>query len=467
MKQIIAKLVAILLIVLILPIHFSFAQSNDKTYIRVGLAFGSGAVSSCTVRSDDGLMIIRVVSGGFEEILSLPDDKQLNVTIESGNIVARESSGGIVYDEFDNDTVIAPLSFADGGVIRYNDRPYRGGVCFFPAGSGRMNVINYIELEHYIYGVLNAEMGHHNPMEALKAQAVTARSYAVANPDRHRNDGFNLCTGVHCQVYRGYSDEFAQTNRAADETAGLVLTYDGEPVSGHYFKNSGGHTQSSVDVWGGARTYLTGVKDEYSPDYPWTYQVTFQVLSSRLQEAGHNVGNVQSVAIKERNSSGAASVIEIRGTSGTAELRRDRVRTVLGSTNVRSMMFSFGGSVSAPESGTVSYQPVLSSGSIDRSAGGNDTVHIIGADGKIEQSKVDNLYVFSDGISVQLGKELAHNQGRLDIVTSSPLIIHGTGYGHGVGMPQDSAIVMAGQGYTFEQILKYFYTEITIQTADY
>jgi len=466
MKYFIAKLIVIVLVVSILPAHFSFAQSNDRAYIRVGLAFGSGAVSSCTVSSDDGLLIIRAVSGGYEEILSLPDSNQLNVTIESGRIVARDGSGGVVYDQFDNDTVVAPFHFVSGGVIRYQDRPYRGGICFVPAGSGRMSVINYVALEHYVYGVLNAEMGHSNPLEALKAQAVTARSYAAANPNRHSSDGFNLCNTVHCQLYRGYSDEFAQTNRAADETAGLVLTYGGEPVSGHYFKNSGGHTQSSEDVWGGARTYLTGVKDEYSPEYPWTYQVTFQEFGSMLQAAGHHVGNVQSVAIRERNPSGAASVIEIRGTSGTAELRRDSIRNVLGSTNVRSMMFSFGGSVNVPGMGTVSVQPVLSDGRTSRPLGGNDTVHIIGADGRTEQRKADDLYVLSDGIAVLLGKESSHNQDRLDLVTNSPLVIHGMGYGHGVGMPQDSAIVMGREGYTFEQILIKFFTGITIQAAD-
>ncbi|MCL2437189.1 MAG: hypothetical protein FWD00_04035, partial [Clostridiales bacterium] len=84
MKQFVAKLIVILLIVAVLPINFSFAQSNQVTYVRIGLAFGNEAVSSATLESEDGLMIIRAVSNGFEEIMRFPDVRQVNVSIESG-----------------------------------------------------------------------------------------------------------------------------------------------------------------------------------------------------------------------------------------------------------------------------------------------------------------------------------------------------------------------------------------------
>jgi len=463
MKQFVAKLIVILLIVAVLPVNFSFAQSNQVTYIRVGIAFGNEAVSSATLESEDGLMIIRAVSNGFEEIMRFPDVRQVNVSIESGVIVARDVSGEMIYDHFDNDTVIAPLTFADGGLIRYNGRAYRGGICFFPTSNDRMNVINFVDLEHYIAAVVHAEISQSSPMEALKAQAVAARSFAVTNLGRHGSAGFDLCAGTHCQVYRGYQDEFYRTIRATNETAGLVITYNGVPVQAFYFKNSGGHTQSSEDVWGGRLPHVVGVQDPFSPDFPWTYQVTFQTLSTRLQAAGHQVGSVQSVAIRERNASGAVSVVEISGTSGTVELRNERFRTMLGSTNVRSMMFSFGGSESTVGAGTTSRNILLSNGYISRQISSEDAVHIIGANGNIEQRNIGNLYVISNGASVQLGREAQGNQERLEIVTSGSLIIHGMGFGHGVGMPQDSAIAKAGLGYTFEQILKFYYTGIEIR----
>jgi stage II sporulation protein D len=139
--------------------------------------------------------------------------------------------------------------------------------------------------------------------------------------------------------------------------------------------------------------------------------------------------------------------VEITGTAGKAELKNDNVRTVFGNTNIKSMMFSFSG-VKAGGAGKT-----------------GDTIYIIGAGGKVEKMKLSEVYVYP-GILLSETADMPDMPVMDDpdeIVTEGPLIFYGAGYGHGVGVPQDSAIAMAKQGFSYEEILKYFYRGIEIQ----
>ena len=447
MKKSLSILTALVLFLSIATFDFSFA-AGSVNYIKVGLAYGSGAVTDCEIACGDGIMIAKAGQAGFEEVLALPECKQLSIGVESGKIMARDGSGRIVYDDFDADTCVSSYNSNNGGVLNFKGALYRGGLCFSLSGSRAVNVINCIELEDYLYGVLNSEMNYSNPIEALKAQAVTARSFAVCNKGKHAESGFDFCPYVHCQLYKGYSDEHRETNRAVDETAGETLIYGGETVSGYYFKNSGGHTQAAEDVWGGRLPYLTGVEDEYSPYYSWRYTISFQEISSKLNAAGYDIGKVQSVAIKDRSSSGAVSSIEFTGTSGIAELKNEKIRTVLGSADVKSLMFSF------------------SDGEIVSQVGGGGTVHVAGGGGIIEKRKPDDIYILSVGTAIPLTNYFqtgGEEYKELETVTKEPLAFNGAGYGHGVGMPQDSAVVMANRGFSYKEILKYYYNGVDIE----
>jgi len=456
----IARITAFTLLLFALTTGLSSAAAGqaDQQFIKIGIAYGGGAVSSCAFTCEGGFVFARAVSGGFDEILSLPECKQLTVKATASGIEADDDSGAAVFDAFDADTCVLPVS----GIISFNGKPYRGGFCFYKPDSGRLNVINYIELESYLYGVINSEMGYGNPIEALKAQAVTARSFAVCNKGKHASDGFDLCCDVHCQVYKGYDDEHSETNQAVDETAGLFLTYEGVPVSGYYFKNSGGHTQSISDVWGGDAPYLTGVKDEYSPDYAWSYEMTFQEAASKLGASGYNIGNIKSVSIKGRNTSGAVSAIEIKGTAGTVELKAENIRTVFGSANIKSLLFSFQSAGGIPPGSDTSVKPALSNGEANEFPNGDDIINVAGAGGVIEKVKLNDIYVYPGNLLSKPATPQAV-EDQTETVTGGTLMFYGKGYGHGVGMPQDSAIAMARQGFTFDEILKYFYTGIEIE----
>ncbi|MCL1983495.1 MAG: SpoIID/LytB domain-containing protein [Clostridiales bacterium] len=464
MGKILAVMSAALLCALVFLASFSSAASQGQRsqYVNVGISYGSAAVSSCMVAAEDGLMLVQAVPGGMEEVLRLPECKQLTVKTENRNIVAIDSLGAVVYEAFDLGTCIASLSAGEGGAVKFNGKPFRGALRFSPLGNGAMNVVNYIEMDDYLCGVIGAEMGHASPIEALKAQAVAARSFALCNLGKHKEEGFDFCTGVHCQVYEGQAGEHDRTTQAVDETAGLVLTYGGKPAAGYFFKNSGGHTQSGEEVWGGDAPWLVGVKDEYSPDCEWSYSMTFQEIRSKLEAAGYKVGKVQSVSIVGRSASGAAARLEIKGASGTATLAGENVRAVFGSGNVKSMMFYLGGSENTQTSGALP-NPALSDGKSAVFPKGSDDVYVIGADMAAEKKKLSELYAFDSGLSFKLAGSKQAEPQKLESVSKEPVVFNGSGYGHGVGMPQDSAVAMAEQGFTYEEILKYYFKNIKIQ----
>ena len=142
---------------------------------------------------------------------------------------------------------------------------YRGKVEIFPNAQGRLAAVNTLDLETYLRGVVPKEMGawEFPSLEALKAQAVAARTYAIANLGKHAKDGFDLTDTVADQVYGGRDAEQALTDRAVQETTGVIATYGGKPILALFMANCGGHTVDVSQVFGGDAPYLKGV-----PDYP-------------------------------------------------------------------------------------------------------------------------------------------------------------------------------------------------------
>ncbi|WP_243324256.1 SpoIID/LytB domain-containing protein [Geothrix sp. SG200] len=135
---------------------------------------------------------------------------------------------------------------------------YRGKVEIFPNAQGRLTVVNTLDLETYLRGVVPKEMGawEFPSLEALKAQAVAARTYAVANRGKRAADGFDMGDTVADQVYGGRDGEQALTDRAIQETEGLFATYGGKPILALFMANCGGHTVDVSEVFGGDAPYL-------------------------------------------------------------------------------------------------------------------------------------------------------------------------------------------------------------------
>ena len=288
MKYFKQTIIIIMFTFLVLPylLNFEAEAAGRDDYVKVGLKFGGSSVNSCTLEADEGFLLGTAEDRSFEEGMPLPAYEKLIIENENGNITIRDEEDTLLSADLGASGCIMPADYDEEGIIYYEGIPYRGGIMLLANPNGTMTVINYVTLEHYVYGVLNSELNYTNPKEALKAQAVAARSFGESNLGNHSSDGFDFCTSTHCQVYKGYSGEYPATNEAVDETEGEMICYDGEPVTAFYFKNSGGYTQNAEDVWANSVPYLKSVQDEYCPCYPWSTSLSFDIIQTKLEAAG-------------------------------------------------------------------------------------------------------------------------------------------------------------------------------------
>ena len=227
-----------------------------------------------------------------------------------------------------------PLLFQPGNAALALKHRYRGSIQV-DVNAGKLRAINMVGLEQYLYGVVPSEMPYTWHPEALKAQAVAARSYALAT---RRTGAFDLYPDTRSQVYLGIEHEKPSTNAAVNATAGQVVLYDGEVAKTYFFSSSGGRTASAEDVWGEPVPYLVSVPDPYdsiSPHHDWgPFVFTGTKLAKMLKMKGQVV-DLQ----PELNSSGRIKVLNVIGTKGTLAVAGAVLRTKMG---LRSTWFSVG-----------------------------------------------------------------------------------------------------------------------------
>src|SRR5438045_656318 len=208
-----------------------------------------------------------------------------------------------------------PLLFQPGTTPLQLKHLYRGSMQVDVVG-GKLRAINVVGLEQYLYGVVPSEMPFSWAPEALKAQAVVARSYALAT---RRSGAFDLYPDTRSQVYLGVEHEKPSTTAAVDATAGQVVLYEGQVAKTFFFSTSGGRTASAEDVWGEPVPYLVSVADPYdsiSPHHTWgPVAFTGATLAKRLKMKGR-IMDVQS----ELNSSGRVKTLTVVGSQGTIEM---------------------------------------------------------------------------------------------------------------------------------------------------
>jgi stage II sporulation protein D len=155
----------------------------------------------------------------------------------------------------------APLVFGSSdeknAPVRFNDKPYRGKIEVFANTHGSVTVVNVIGLEDYVRGVVPNELSY-PALEALKAQAIAARTYAVKNRGQFASEGFDLLPTTRSQVYRGLTSETSLTSQAVDQTRGVIATYNGEPINALYTSTCGGRTEDAGNIFNEAVPYLRG-----------------------------------------------------------------------------------------------------------------------------------------------------------------------------------------------------------------
>ena len=306
---------------------------------------------------------------------------------------------------------------------------------------GKLVVINHVPVEIYLKGVVPSEMPDGFPLEALKAQAVAARSEALSKIGKlHKNDPYDLCDQVHCQVYSGLSKRKPSTDRAVNETKGMVLWHDNSICDAVYSAVCGGHTEYSDNVWDGdyieylqgkydapkplksygdlskeenakkwidsfPRVYCNTVKGwilpsmEYSKKYfRWEKTISQDLLTEVVNKySGKNIGDIIDIVPLKRGVSGRILLLKIIGTYDELIIRKEL--------NIRKAL--------SPET------------------------------------------LWSSCFYVKKG---VNERGDLD-----EFIFKGAGFGHGVGMCQTGAAGLAIRGANYRQILRHYYHDIKIK----
>lgn len=327
------------------------------------------------------------------------------------------------------------------GDISIAAQVYRSGV-FFVSGTAANTIlpVNYLTLDAYLYGVLPKEIGASWHKEALKAQAVASRTYAISSLGRFKSKGYDLGDDIMSQVFRGKKYEDPRTNQAVDETAGICIYYGDKLIQAFFHSNSGGFTSNSEDVYTQALPYLRGVSDPYSlgqPNDQWVISYTKAELGSVLEKSGYAVGQVLDVVSRGSTETGRVTALEIKGSTKSVVLEKEAARKVLGYSTLKSQLFN----VSKGDKITV------------LSANGLQNIPIIGL-----------AVMGADGIVRNQQSTASNGASQVKLAaTSKDFSFVGKGYGHGVGMSQYGAKRMAELNMTYDVILKHYYTGITLK----
>ncbi len=358
-----------------------------------------------------------------------------------------------------------------------NGKQYRGCLRFAVNGTV-MTAVNVVDLEEYLYGVIPAEMPASYGEEALKAQTLAARTYAMTKLNAHKSSGYELCDTINCQVYKGYSGENSKTNAIVDETEGEIICYNGTPIEAVFSASTGGYTENSENVWNSVVPYLRAVPEvgEYGNN-TWTKTLTLSQLDSLLSAKGENIGSAQDIVITKISTGGRVQEMKIVGTSGSVTLTKENIRTYFSGAcgSLPSKMFTINGKGGDPSSGSRSVQRQAtkssSTGSLTSSAAANGIT--AKTEGTLSAMNGKNLKL--DGLSVSENTNSNQNTPvistgdyqiydvNISTVENGTFVFEGSGNGHGVGLSQNGAQGMAQQGYSYEEIIKHYYTGVTIE----
>jgi stage II sporulation protein D len=214
------------------------------------------------------------------------------------------------------------------GLVYIGDKWYRGRTLVIPTDKG-LTAVNWVDLEEYLYSVIGGEMDARWPQEALKAQAIAARTFAIFEREKRRNDPvFDLGDSPdRWQIYKGVVSETPSTLDAVDKTAGQVLTYNNRIILSVFHACSGGHTENAEDVWGSKEPYLRAVPDfdQNIPECSWQRTFSSAEISQRFPE----VGKTKQVVVDTLSPFASVRSLRIVGDKGTKVLRGEEVRTAL------------------------------------------------------------------------------------------------------------------------------------------
>lgn len=232
--------------------------------------------------------------------------------------------------------------YPKGEFVYVEGRPYRGSIEIAEGRAGLM-VINELNLEAYVAGIINNEISSKWPKDVIKTQAVIARTYAVFNRERRAKNKYHVEGTVMGQVYEGAASEDPVAKKAVMETAGEILTFGGEPALTVYHSNAGGMTEASHEVWANDYPYLRSVKspfDEGAPQFYWELPIHAEAFGAALRKAGRQIGAPVEVEIIDRTLSGRVKSAVVRDSEGSfINISGEDLRKAVGYSGLKSTIF--------------------------------------------------------------------------------------------------------------------------------
>lgn len=251
--------------------------------------------------------------------------------------------------------IVGSLEFGDrvrlvptgaNSALRIDDKLYRGVFSLRTNGEAKLTVIEELGIEEYLYGVLPREMNASWPLEALKAQAVVSRTFALRSLGKHDDRGFDLTADEFSQVYQNEDAVDPQVRRAVDSTAGQILTYKGRPMTTFFHSTCGGHTQPVDLVWGGGSEPikpLSGVRDSFcriSPHWRWQAYFPNRDILRVLQARGYKATKIKRIRVADKAGAGTVLWLEVDTDAADFRVRGADLRTWLGARDLKSVQFT-------------------------------------------------------------------------------------------------------------------------------
>ncbi len=433
---------------------YQAAKQAADSYLAKGVEACAGSAYQCSWRVYFGTASKYTEAEKQVELLQRITGKS-NFEILSGSNYRIQMSGSfgtliIDVDEHYAYPQLRPLTAYENGVycVDMGSRAYRGRMEIGRYNKKTLTAVNIVPLEDYLYGVVPAEMPADWHEEALKAQAVCSRSYALIKAGyggaSNAKKGYKVVDTVSSQVYKGYLAESVKANRAVDATRGEMVCYNNKVVSAYFFSASGGRTEASEDVWAAGLPYLKSVPDLYEQNagrQVWQEILTLNEIKMALIGQGISFDAVEDLQISKYSDTNRVYALNLIGKDRSLTLQGTTIRTVL---NLYSTKFKIIRQGDTPDNVSVLSADGMKTGRISE-------LYIASADGVAKASKDIPQYI------VQSADNL-WNYPSAAPQSQNELLFAGMGYGHGVGMSQYGAKGMAEAGYTYKEIIEYYFT---------
>ncbi len=409
---------------------------------QVNISILSSTSSSLTV-----IGTYQLLNKDNNEITTLPTNTTLAVKKDSNGVtvtygdVAQTAVAGFKLEE---------LAGKDTSVVKVNNgTSYRGSFDLRMNGD-KVELINYLDIEDYLKGVVPNEMPASWPKEALKAQAIAARSYAAHS--------LLLTTSVTSQVYKGFSSEDSRTNVAIDETAGVYVNYKGKPIQTFFFSTSGGKTANVGDVWNSNQSnfpYLVSVEDPYETSKYSNWSFTFTPQQILKSFGVTETATIQNMTLAKTGANGEVRGVTLQTSAGevvkTGNESEIRALFPLSDTNVYNKLYSnwFDIELERANSEKILVQTIDGQTSLDS------------LKGQVVQTANGQISFTEDSASIQTTEGIV-SSGKIGNGHVTSIIVNGKGWGHRIGMSQYGAKGYAEIGWTAEKILTHYFQGTTV-----